>query len=151
MPVLPISAAVVILDRLTKMLVQNHMTEGMSIPVIPGLMSFTYILNPGAAFGLLEHRRLFFIAMTIAVIVAVFYLRHRIAEEDATVQLGVAFFLGGAAGNLIDRIETGYVIDFFDFHFWPIFNVADIFICVGVGLIVWNIIRDEFRKTQTSK
>ena len=133
MPLVLISLAVIILDRVTKILVQSHLAEGESIPVVPGVMSLTYILNPGAAFGMLEHQRLFFILMTVAV------------------QLGAAFFLGGAVGNLIDRIETGFVIDFFDFYFWPIFNVADIFICVGVGLIVWNIVMDECRKTEPQK
>ena len=136
MPLVLISLAVIILDRVTKILVQSHLAEGESIPVVPGVMSLTYILNPGAAFGMLEHQRLFFILMTVAAIV---------------VQLGAAFFLGGAVGNLIDRIETGFVIDFFDFYFWPIFNVADIFICVGVGLIVWNIVMDECRKTEPQK
>lgn len=60
------------------------------------------------------------------------------------IQTGTALFVGGAIGNLIDRIFIGQVIDFFDFRIWPIFNVADIAICVGVGLIIWNIIMTEF-------
>ena len=130
---------------------QSHLAEGESIPVVPGVMSLTYILNPGAAFGMLEHQRLFFILMTVAVIAVLIHFWRRIKEEAIVVQLGAAFFLGGAVGNLIDRIETGFVIDFFDFYFWPIFNVADIFICVGVGLIVWNIVMDECRKTEPQK
>ena len=145
MPLVVISLAVIILDRVTKLLVQSHLAEGQSIPIMPGVMSLPYILNPGAAFGMLEHQRLFFILMTVAVIAVLIYFRRRIKE------LGAAFFLGGAVGNLIDRIETGFVIDFFDFYFWPIFNVADIFICVGVGLIVWNIVMDEYRKTEPQK
>lgn len=151
MPLVLISLAVIILDRVTKILVQSHLAEGESIPVVPGVMSLTYILNPGAAFGMLEHQRLFFILMTVAVIAVLIYFWRRIKEEAIVVQLGAAFFLGGAVGNLIDRIETGFVIDFFDFYFWPIFNVADIFICVGVGLIVWNIVMDECRKTEPQK
>ena len=68
MPLVLISLAVIILDRVTKILVQSHLAEGESIPVVPGVMSLTYILNPGAAFGMLEHQRLFFILMTVAVI-----------------------------------------------------------------------------------
>ena len=131
MPLVLISLAVIILDRVTKILVQSHLAE--------------------AAFGMLEHQRLFFILMTVAVIAVLIYFWRRIKEEAIVVQLGAAFFLGGAVGNLIDRIETGFVIDFFDFYFWPIFNVADIFICVGVGLIVWNIVMDECRKTEPQK
>ena len=142
MPLVLISLAVIILDRVTKILVQSHLAEGESIPVVPGVMSLTYILNPGAAFGM--HQRLFFILMTVAVIAVLIYFWRRIKEEAIVVQLGAAFFLGGAVGNLIDRIETGFVIDFFDFYFWPIFNVADIFICVGV-------VMDECRKTEPQK
>ena len=61
------------------------------------------------------------------------------------IQIGVALFTGGALGNLIDRIQTGLVIDFFDFRIWPIFNVADIGICVGVGLILWSMIKMELQ------
>ena len=162
MPLVLISLAVIILDRVTKILVQSHLAEGESIPIVPGVMSLTYraagarvtlqfFLAGGAAFGMLEHQRLFFILMTVAVIAVLIYFWRRIKEEAIVVQLGAAFFLGGAVGNLIDRIETGFVIDFFDFYFWPIFNVADIFICVGVGLIVWNIVMDECRKTEPQK
>jgi signal peptidase II len=135
--------AVIILDRVTKFLLQHAMAEGESIPIIPGILHCTYILNPGAAFGLLEYRRVFFIAITVIAIVAVIVFRRRIAAEDRLTQTGMAFFIGGAVGNLIDRIQTGYVIDFIDFRIWPIFNVADIFICTGVGLILWSMIRNE--------
>ena len=119
---------VVLLDRITKLFITHTMTVGMSFPVIPGVVSCTYVLNPGAAFGLLEYQRVFFVVITLAA--------------------AVAMFLGGALGNLIDRIATGYVIDFVDFHFWPVFNVADIFICAGVGLIVWSTLENETGKGQ---
>ena len=151
MPLVLISLAVIILDRVTKILVQSHLAEGESIPVVPGVMSLTYILNPGAAFGMLEHQRLFFILMTVAVIAVLIYFWRQDQRRSDCRPIGCSLFLGGAVGNLIDRIETGFVIDFFDFYFWPIFNVADIFICVGVGLIVWNIVMDECRKTEPQK
>ena len=62
------------------------------------------------------------------------------------VRAGTALFIGGAVGNLIDRAENGMVVDFFDFRIWPIFNVADIAICVGVGFIIWNLIQTEILK-----
>ena len=62
------------------------------------------------------------------------------------IKYGGALFLGGAIGNLIDRIEIGLVVDFFDFRIWPIFNVADIAICVGVGLIIWSVMKEESHK-----
>ena len=67
-------------------------------------------------------------------------------SESRLVQLGIALFAGGALGNLIDRIRIGLVIDFFDLRIWPIFNVADIAICLGVGLILWSTIKTELKK-----
>lgn len=81
MPLVLISLAVIILDRVTKILVQSHLAEGESIPVVPGVMSLTYILNPGAAFGMLEHQRLFFILMTGCRHCRPVYFWRRIKEE----------------------------------------------------------------------
>ncbi|WP_370832777.1 signal peptidase II [Acidaminococcus sp.] len=139
---------VVLLDRITKFFITHTMTVGMSFPVIPGVVSCTYVLNPGAAFGLLEYQRVFFVVITLLAAGAVFYFRDHIHREGPKARLGTGLFLGGALGNLIDRIATGYVIDFVDFHFWPVFNVADIFICVGVGLIVWSMLENETGKTR---
>lgn len=139
---------VVLLDRITKLFITHTMTVGMSFPVIPGVVSCTYVLNPGAAFGLLEYQRVFFVVITLAAAVAIFLLRDHIRREGPRARRGTGLFLGGALGNLIDRIATGYVIDFVDFHFWPVFNVADIFICAGVGLIVWSMLENETGKGQ---
>lgn len=86
--------------------------------------------------------------ITLAAAVAIFLLRDHIRREGPRARLGTGLFLGGALGNLIDRIATGYVIDFVDFHFWPVFNVADIFICAGVGLIVWSMLENKTGKGQ---
>lgn len=142
-----ISILTIVLDRWTKFLVVEHMQEGMSIELIPGIFNFTFILNPGAAFGMLEHNTTFFIALTALVLVAAFVLRKHIMAEPFLMKYGVALFLGGAIGNLIDRIQTGLVIDFFDFIVWPVFNVADIAICVGVGMMVWSMTQEETKKT----
>ena len=144
---LEIILGVAVLDRLTKLLAASVMTEGMSIPVIPGVFHFTYVLNPGAAFGLLKYQRLFFVGITVVVAIAAFLLRDHIRQEGRLTRWGAAFFLGGAVGNMIDRIHTGYAIDFFDFLIWPVFNVADIFICVGVGMIVWSTLKKDSGKT----
>ena len=145
MPLIVI-ALVVLLDRITKILVVNNMTENMSIPIIKGVFHLTYILNPGAAFGMLEHNRVFFITLTVIILACSVIFRKKLKQEEPMIQYGAALFLGGAVGNLIDRIQTGLVVDFFDFRVWPIFNVADIAICVGVGLIVWSVMREESRK-----
>lgn len=136
---------VVMLDQITKYMIVSNMTEGMSIPVINQVFHLTFVLNPGAAFGMLEHNREFFIIMAIAVLMFVVYMRKKILEEPLTVQIGIALFVGGALGNLIDRMKTGLVVDFFDFRIWPVFNVADIAICLGVGVMIWSIIREELK------
>ena len=98
---------VVMLDQITKYMIVSNMTEGMSIPVINQVFHLTFVLNPGAAFGMLEHNREFFIIMAIAVLMFVVYMRKKILEEPLTVQIGIALFVGGALGNLIDRMKTG--------------------------------------------
>lgn len=137
---------VVVLDRITKLVVVKTMTENMSIPIIKDILHLTYILNPGAAFGMLEYSRVFFISLTMVILACAVIFRKKIQQETPMIKFGGALFLGGAIGNLVDRIKTGLVIDFIDFRVWPIFNVADIAICVGVGLIVWSVMREESHK-----
>ena len=147
MLLLLIAAFVVAVDQFTKYLVTSNMSEGMGIPIIDGRFHWTFILNPGAAFGILENNRWFFVVTALSVLIFLFYYRRAIMAESKLVQMGIALFAGGALGNLIDRIRTGLVIDFFDFRIWPIFNVADIAICLGVGLILWSTIKTELKRT----
>lgn len=135
----------IVLDQLTKYIVVERMFEGESIPIIENIFHLTYILNPGAAFGMMPHNRMFFILMAVLVLTGIWYLRKDIMESPLFVRLGTALFAGGAIGNLIDRSRQGLVIDFFDFRIWPIFNVADIAICVGVGLIIWSLLLTEIK------
>ena len=146
MLLLLIAAFVVAVDQFTKYLVTSNMSEGMGIPIIDGIFHLTFILNPGAAFGILENNRWFFVVTALSVLIFLFYYRRAIMAESKLVQMGIALFAGGALGNLIDRIRTGLVIDFFDFRIWPIFNVADIAICLGVGLILWSTIKTELKR-----
>ena len=87
---------VVLLDRITKLFITHTMTVGMSFPVIPGVVSCTYVLNPGAAFGLLEYQRVFFVVITLAAAVAILLLRDHIRREGPRARLGTGLFLGGA-------------------------------------------------------
>lgn len=140
-----LAALVVVADRVTKYLVVTNMTEGQSLPVVEGIFHWTYVLNPGAAFGMMAHNRVLFLAVGVAVVAAVWYFRRDILAEGPLVRSGAALFLGGALGNLWDRVQTGLVVDFFDFRVWPVFNVADIAICVGAALVVLGIFRKEKR------
>lgn len=148
MLLLTIAAIVIIIDQLTKYIVAVNMVEGMSIPIIDEIVHLTFILNPGAAFGLLENNRWFFVGTAIIVLAVIFFYRREIQAEAKPVQVGIALFAGGALGNLIDRVRMGLVIDFFDFRIWPIFNIADIAICIGVGLILWITIKTELKTTK---
>ena len=134
---------VLVTDQATKWLVQQHMTEGMSIPILLDIFHLTYILNPGAAFGLFAHQQWLLILVAVLLIASVGVLFRQIQEQPATLRFGAALLVGGAVGNLIDRIRFGKVVDFFDFRIWPIFNVADIAICVGVGLILLAMFKEQ--------
>lgn len=142
--VLPL--AVVILDQFSKYIVVENMALGESIPIIEEVFHLTYILNPGAAFGMFAHNRLFFIAIAVVVIGIIIWARREILASPWEVKAGCGLFLGGAIGNLIDRARQGLVIDFFDFRIWPVFNIADIAICIGVGLIIWNLLKTELKR-----
>lgn len=143
MKILPLIFIVMFLDLVTKYYIVKTMSEGMSIPVIDGIFHITYILNAGAAFGMLENQRMVFIA--VALLLSVFFVGYfkSILKEPLLFQLGVGLLMGGALGNLIDRIRLGKVIDFLDFRIWPVFNVADIAICVGAGLILWEVLHKK--------
>lgn len=142
--VLPL--AVVILDQFSKYIVVENMALGESIPIIEEVFHLTYILNPGAAFEMFAHNRLFFIAISVIVIGIIIWVRREILASPWEVKAGCGLFLGGAIGNLIDRARQGLVIDFFDFRIWPVFNIADIAICIGVGLIIWNLLKTELKR-----
>ena len=138
-----IAAAVFVCDVVTKYLVASHMQPGDSVQVIPGFLDITYIHNAGAAFGLLQNQTLLFLVITAAVIVLIITYGRRVARS--TPILGVAFGLqlGGALGNLLDRLLYARVIDFIDFKIWPfIFNVADMAIVIGGALFALVVLRE---------
>ncbi len=141
---------VLVVDQLSKYYVATHFRLLESVPVIENIFHWTYILNPGAAFGMMAGGRWLFVLIAASVLGGVWYLRKDIEEGGWWLQYGTALFVGGALGNLIDRARQGLVIDFFDFRIWPIFNVADIAICVGVGMIIWKILVMEFLENKNS-
>lgn len=129
--------AVTILDQVVKWFVQGHMELGESIPMIPHIFHLTYIRNPGAAFGILEYQHTFFLGIVVILFAAYLIMRRRIPKNPVYFPIGIGMVLGGALGNAIDRVRYQGVVDFFDFRVWPIFNVADIAICMGMALILW--------------
>ena len=141
-----LAVLMIVVDQVTKYYVVTHFALGESVPVLDGIFHWTFILNPGAAFGMLEGSRWLFVLIAVIVVAAMWFLRKEIDALGLWARIGAALFAGGAIGNLIDRARQGLVIDFFDFRIWPIFNVADIAICVGVGFIIWNLIQTEILK-----
>jgi signal peptidase II len=142
--------AIVLLDQLTKYLVVRRVDLHESVAIIPGFLDFTHVRNTGAAFGLLNAVDFPGKAIVIALValVALLVMATYAAQLPAAhrlARIGLAFVLGGAAGNLIDRIRQGYVVDYVDaywrgWHFWA-FNVADASITIGVILIVLDLLR----------
>lgn len=124
-------------DQISKWYIQNNMDVYQTISIIEDFFNITYIHNTGAAFSILEGKTSFLIGMQIIVLTAMFiYVNVKNNQINRILKISLAFIVGGGIGNLIDRITNGYVVDFFDFHFWPIFNVADICVCVGCGLLM---------------
>jgi signal peptidase II len=147
-----VAALIFALDRVTKTLVQTRMFSGESIPLIPGLVRITYIRNAGAAFGLLQHQTLFFIAVTIAVVILIITYGRRASHGQPLLAIALGLQLGGALGNLVDRLRVGTVVDFIDFYrVWPfIFNVADAAIVIGGLLFAWILIREDVSSQRPS-
>lgn len=134
--------SVIALDQFTKLLAVKYLQVISDIPILPNIFHLHYVENPGAAFGMLAYKTQFFIISTLLIIFIILYYRHKIPATRSLVHFGLAIQLGGAIGNLIDRITYGYVIDFLDFRFWPVFNIADTAITVGVAILCWEILRE---------
>jgi len=136
-----VSLAVLILDQVSKYLVKSHLAEFESIPIILNVFHLTYVNNSGAAFSLLRGRTSFFIIVTLLAMFLAVYFYFRVEKKWVLLRLGIALAIGGALGNLIDRVRFGQVVDFFDFRIWPVFNIADCAVVVGVLLICWQLLR----------
>lgn len=128
---------IIVLDQGSKFLIQSTMALNTSVPIIEGIFSITYIHNTGAAFSVLEGKTIFLIIVQIIVILVIFaFMIKKGPSLHWTLKTSLAFIVGGGLGNLADRVNNGYVVDFLHFHFWPIFNIADISVCCGCGLLV---------------
>ena len=136
-----IGGLIAFLDRLTKWLVITRFHPGQSLPLIPSVLHLTYVQNTGAAFGLFRGQQLLFIVISVAVIGWISRELLTRPPTAARVTWACGLILGGAAGNLIDRLRLGYVIDFLDLRVWPVFNVGDAAITIGIALLIWQTLR----------
>jgi signal peptidase II len=130
---------VVFLDQCTKIVVQEYMTLHGSIPILGEFLRLTFIKNPGAAFGIMIGNRLFFLAMSILACGVMIYYFIQLPVRETWGRFALTLIFGGAIGNLIDRILYGEVTDFIDVglntYRWPIFNIADMAVSIGVILL----------------
>lgn len=142
--------AIVVVDQITKAIVDRTMPLHHSIPLVDGLFNLTYVRNTGAAFGIFAgshevFRRPFLIGVSIVAIGFIVVMLRRLRDDATGLAVALAFILGGAIGNLIDRIFYGEVIDFLDVYWssyhWPAFNVADSFITIGVTITLFYLVR----------
>lgn len=146
----------VVADQVTKYLIVSNMELYESIDVIPGVFRFTYIHNDGAAFGSLDDARwIFMILSTVAIVAILGYLFWK-KPQDKLLLSSLILITSGGIGNMIDRIRLGYVIDFIDFCAFPklwkwIFNVADVCVCVGAGLLAFWMILDTVKEVKKEK
>lgn len=134
--------SVIALDRWTKQLAVDALLESgvRSIPLIGDIVKLTYVENRGAAFGVLQDQTAFFILVGVIVISVIIASYRYIPEPSWILNLCLGLQMGGAVGNLIDRIQVGYVVDFIDLTYWPVFNIADSAICVGVAGLAYSVL-----------
>ncbi|MCG0274685.1 MAG: signal peptidase II [Thermosediminibacteraceae bacterium] len=137
-----IAAFIFVIDQFTKTLVKTRMVPHQSIEVIDNILYLTYVRNTGAAFSLLKGKVFFFIVVSFIVIAALVFYMKRLPPEKKILKVTLSLILGGALGNLVDRLRYGYVVDFIDFRIWPVFNVADSAMVIGVIILVYLIIVD---------
>lgn len=132
--------SILVLDQWAKSVALNYLAHHQSYEIIRNVLHFTFVSNTGAAFGILKGLNKYFILVTIAasISIIIFYKVNRVKNLIFKFSLGL--ILGGALSNLIDRVRLGYVIDFIDFRVWPVFNIADSAITIGVILIIFKIL-----------
>jgi signal peptidase II len=143
---LPVVALIAVtIDQLAKRIVTASLVPGQSwapFPALENLFSMTMVTNTGAAFGLFPGLGAVFMVVAIVVVVVIAIYYWHMPEGQFLIKLSLGLQLGGALGNLLDRLRFGYVIDFIDFKIWPVFNLADASIVLGVALLAYALLWD---------
>ncbi len=132
--------AVLSLDRLAKYLISKNISLNQSIPIIKNVFHISLLHNTGAAFGIFKNQNYLLIAISLLSIVMIYLQLRKKVQANKTFQISLVLILAGAIGNFIDRISFGYVIDFLDFRIWPVFNIADSSITIGVILLAYSLL-----------
>lgn len=143
--------AVLIADQLSKAYVAAHLALHDSwapVPALEPIFRFTHVRNTGAAFGLFPQGGVVFLVIAVIVAALILYYYRQVPADAWLIRLALGLQLGGALGNAIDRLRLGYVVDFFDVSYWPVFNVADSCVVLGVGALVLVMLREERRAAE---
>ena len=151
-----IATLTLLLDQLSKRSALSNLQMGVPEPVLP-FLNWLLLFNPGAAFSFLAQgsgwQRWFFTILGLVACVYIVWLLRK-SQNDKLLCLALSLILGGALGNVLDRIMYGAVVDFIDLHYanwhWPAFNIADSAICIGASLIIWGELRKSFGKSVQS-
>lgn len=137
-----IVASIIFLDQASKFLALKFLHLNTPVPLIKNFFNLTLVHNRGAAFGLLQNQLVLFVLVSLFAIGLIFYnLKNK--TNSVVMKLSLSLILAGAAGNLIDRLRLGFVVDFLDFRVWPVFNLADSVITVAAVALTWELL---FRK-----
>ena len=143
-----IAALVLGLDLWTKQLAASALIGGNVVSIFGDALKLVYVENRGAAFGILQGQLLLFLVLTVAILIALLYYLYRRKSRELLLSLAIGLIIGGAIGNLADRMTLGYVVDFImvdlvDFYAFPVFNVADIGVTTGAMLLALHILMED--------
>jgi signal peptidase II len=134
-----IACGVIILDQITKFLALSFLPQNTPVPLIKNFLNLTLVRNRGAAFGIFQNQLIWFVLVSLfAIGIIIYNLKNK--THTLLIKLCLSLILGGAAGNLIDRLRLGCVIDFLDLRVWPVFNLADAMITVAAVILSWELI-----------
>lgn len=139
-----IGMIILVLDQMTKLMAIRRLMEIGSLPIISNFFHLTYVENRGAAFGILQNQKVFFVIMTLSIVVGMLFYLYKNKDLPKPMKLGFSLIIAGAIGNLTDRLRLGYVVDFFDFRIFPVFNIADMSVVFGAILVSYVILKSDY-------
>ena len=141
-------------DQISKYLVRSNLNPGDSWNPVASLtrwVSVTHVTNTGAAFGLFKDQGSFFVVIAVIVVAAIILYYRHLPAGQWWIKISLGLQLGGALGNLLDRLRLGHVVDFIDFKIWPVFNVADSSIVIGVAVLAYYLLQDQGEKENSER
>ncbi|MEB2289096.1 MAG: signal peptidase II [Anaerolineae bacterium] len=148
---LSVATLAILADQASKAYVVRHLglyESWAPVSALERVFRFTHVHNTGAAFGLFPQGGVVFLVIAVIVSAIILYYYRQVSSNGWLIRLALGLQLGGALGNVIDRVRLGYVVDFLDVWRWPVFNVADSCVVIGVGLLVLLMLREERRERQ---